>query len=369
MGKSIVIIGGGVVGLGVGWQLASRGWRVTLCERDVVGAGASTAAAGMLAPTAEVNFEEEALLRLNHASRELYPDFVRELEAEAGVDVDYRTDGTLVVGLDRDDSEALERLLVYQHSLGLHAERLSGEAAREREPGLSPNVHSAVWCPGDHQVDPVLLIKALRVALEQRAGLIREQTEVEEVLLDGGVARGVRLVGGEVIEADRVLVAAGAWVKTLGGLSARQKPRIRPVRGQMLALRMPDGQPTCTHVVRSPDAYIVPKSDGRLIIGATMEERGFDANLTAGGVFELLRGAWEAVPGTYDLDLIGMWTGFRPMTLSNDPVLGPSRSIEQLWFGAGHGRNGILLTPLTARLLARSIDEDRILPELEEFSG
>jgi len=372
---TILVIGAGVAGLSTAWRLATAGAHVTCVERDVAGSGASTAAAGMLAPTAEVTFEEEELLALNQASRELYPDFVAELQAAADLDVDYRTDGTLVVGLDRDDTEALDHLLVYQRALGLDAQRLSGAEATEREPALSPSVHSAVWCPSDHQVDPPLLVRALVRAFVSAGGTLLEHTEVVEVLHDDTRVTGARtrrtLEDGssgedEILTADRVVVSTGAWTRKLGGLERRHKPHIRPVRGQMLSLEMPDAS-FCTHVIRAPDAYLVPKSDGRMIVGATMEEMGFDARMTAGGVFELLRGAWETMPGVYDMPIIETWTGFRPMTLANLPVLGPSPHLADLWFATGHGRNGILLTPITGMLMSQAILGGRIPKALEPF--
>lgn len=363
----IAIIGAGLAGLGIGWRLARRGHEVTILERDHPGAGASTAAAGMLAPTAEVAFEEEALLALNQASLERYPDFVAALEAAADMQVDYRDAGTLVVGLDRDDTEALDHLLAYQRELGLPVERLSGAEARALEPSLSPNVHSAVLCERDHQVDPERLVEALARAFERAGGQLRCGAEVTELWVEGERARGCVLADQERLEADRVVVAAGAWTRELGGVPRRQLPRVRPVRGQMLALAM-EPAPICERVIRAPDAYLVPRSDGRLIIGATMEEMGFDDQMTAGGVFELLRGAWEAMPGIYDLALLDGWTGFRPITLSNEPVLGPSQDIQGLWFATGHGRNGVLLTPITAALMAQALEEGELPEALRPFA-
>lgn len=363
----VLILGGGVIGLGIGWQLAQRGREVLVLEREVAGAGASGAAAGMLAATAEVTYEEEALLTLNHLSASLYADFARELEAASGLDIDYRTDGTLVVGLDRDDGESLKRLLAYQKSKGLAATMLSGEEAREMEPGLAPGVHSAVWCAHDHQVDPVRLVAALAEALRRGGGVVREHAPVRELWVEQGRARGAILEDGERVEADEVVVCTGAWTRRLQGVARGVLPHVRPVRGQMLALQM-EPEVLCTRVIRAPDAYLVPKSDGRLIIGATMEERGFDARHTAGGLFELLRGAWEAMPGTYDLPLVNTWVGFRPITLHNEPVLGPSPEVQNLWLATGHGRNGILLTAVTALLMSEAIARGALPEALRPFA-
>ena len=370
VGEEILIIGAGVAGLGVGWQLAKRGHAVTILERGehaaAPGSG-SRAAAGMLAPTAEVRFEEERLLALGQHSRELYPEFVAELQTASDIDVDYRDHGTLVVGLDRDDGEALEHLLAYQLALGLKAARLSGDEARGLEPALSPNVHTAIHCPSDHQVDPRRLTRALVEAFRREGGILRTSSPVDEIIVEGGIAIGCLLQSGEQLSADAVLASAGAWTRKLGGVVKRHLPHVRPVRGQMIALDMSDGEPLCEMVIRAPDAYMVPRSDGKLVIGATMEEMGFDERLTAGGVFELLRGAWEAMPGVYDLPLDDLWTGFRPISLSNEPILGPSKEIENLWFATGHGRNGILLTPATSLHLSEAMHTGEIPTALHPF--
>jgi glycine oxidase len=361
----IAIIGAGVAGLGVGLELARRGFEVSVFERDEVGAGASRAAAGMLAPTAEVTFEEEALLRLGQQSLAMYPEFVRDLEDASGVDVDYRTEGTLMVALDRDDAEHLDHVHHYHRELGLEVERLSAEEARALEAGLVPNLHSALFIGSDHQIDPRRLTRALARAFERAGGTLVEHMGVRRVECEPRV-EAVITDDGTRIGAETVLVAAGAWSPQIEGIPAEIMPRVRPVRGQMLAVDL--GEPAlCRHVIRAPDAYLVPKSDGRLIVGATSEEMGFDPELTAGGVFELLRGAWECLPGIYDQHLIDMWTGFRPVTLDNLPVLGPCE-LDGLWFGTGHGRNGILLTPLTAIALADSIASGEVSDALKGFT-
>ena len=356
MSWDLVVVGAGLVGLGAAWEMAQQGWQVLVVERGEAGAGASRAAAGMLAPTAEVSYKEEALLKLNRQSLAMYPAFVERLEQCSGMGVDYRIEGTLVVALDRDDTEALERLHQHQRRLGLPAEHLSSEAATAKEPALGPNVHSALWCPDDHQVDPRLLVGALVQALARAGGSLRTGCAVESLVVEQGRVIGVEVADGEVIKASRVLVAAGAWSRKLGGVARDLLPGVRPIRGQMIALSMEPGA-LCTHVVRAPDAYMVPKSDGRLLIGATMEEMGFDPRLTAGGVFELLRGAWEAMPGIYDLPVVDMWSGFRPMTWENEPRVGPSEALGGLWFATGHGRHGVLLTPWTMQRVREMFQE------------
>jgi glycine oxidase len=364
----IAIIGAGVAGLGIGVELLKRGFEVTIFERDEAGSGASHAAAGMLAPTAEVTFDEEALLRLGQQSLAMYPEFVQRLEDASGIDVDYRTEGTLMVALDRDDAEYLDHVHRYHRELGLDVERLSADEARELEAGLVPNLHSALFIDSDHQIDPRKLTSALSIAFERAGGTLHEHTEVRRVEC-GARVEAVVTDGGARIAVETLVMAAGAWTPAIDGIPDGLMPPVRPVRGQMLAVDL--GEPAlCRHVIRAPDAYMVPKSDGRLIVGATSEDMGFDPRLTAGGVFELLRGAWETLPGIYDQHLDDMWTGFRPVTLDNKPVLGPSE-LDGLWFATGHGRNGILLTPITATALAEAIASDEASDTLtrDAFEG
>ena len=367
----IAIIGGGVIGLSIGWELLRRDRSVTIFERDEIGAGASRAAAGMLAPRAELDFEEGELLDLGVESLARYPGFVDRLEEATGESVDFRTDETIVVAVDRDDAEALDHIHSFQTDLGLEVERIGADRARELEPGLAPKIHSALLCEADHQVDPIRLVDALGEAFVAAGGQLREGTAIREVGRAGGAVSGVLTEEGEEIEAENVVVAAGAWAPEIGGIPEGIMPHIRPVRGQMLACDLGD-PPICQRVIRVPDpsqqdVYLVPKSDGRLLVGATSEERGFDPHLTAGGVFELLRGAYKALPGIYDRNILDLWTGFRPVTLSGQPVVGPTE-IEGLWLAVGHGRGGILMTPLTAEIVAESLCADTPADQLDLFT-
>lgn len=362
--RRIAIIGGGIAGLGTAWKLAQEDWDVHLFERDQIGSGASGRAAGMLAPTSEVSFEEIELLRLGQHSLRQYPRWIEELSDVTGADLAYRDEGALIVAVDRDDAEQLEQLFQYHQRLELPAERLVGPQVHEREPALSPNVHYALYIPGDHQLDPLAMVRALGEAFVTAGGHLYEQTPVTEVLIDDNV-EGIRLGDQSVVEFSNVLVAAGAWSPKIKGIPDKTLPAIRPVRGQMLVVELGD-PPLIEHVVRAPDAYLVPKSDGRLFIGSTMEERGFDARLSAGGILDLLEGAREAVPGIYDAHILDSWTGFRPLTLANQPVIGPT-SIDGLFLSVGHGRNGILLTPATAYGLCETMETGEVPAELRSF--
>ena len=348
-----IIVGAGICGLGIGWELVKAGHPVTVLDRGEAGGGATWAAAGMLAPQVEAEPGEEELLELLLEARALWSDYAQALAGASGIDVGYRTEGTMVVALDRDDAEHLRFQYDFQCRLGLQTAWLSGYAAREREPHLSRSVTAAIHSPLDHQVDNRRVAEALRVAFLGAGGDLREQTPVREIRIDGGRARGVVLDDQELRD-DTVVIAAGAWSRDLPGLPDHVRPPVRPVKGQMLALQMDPAAPLIDHVVWGPDIYLVPRSDGRLICGATVEEMGFDTTLTGGGLFDVLRHTWEVLPGIYDLPFVESWAGLRPTSRDDAPILGES-GVAGLVFATGHHRNGILLGPLTARSVAELV--------------
>jgi glycine oxidase len=368
--KRVLVVGGGAIGLAIGWRLARAGCAVVLFDRDRAGHSASWASAGMLTPLAEVQFEEEELLQLGLAGLEQFPEFVGELEAETGCSVGYRQDGVLLVGITQDDVAYLRFRHSYQQDLGLPVTWLSGAEARERESHLSAQVSAAVWCPGDHQVDNRRLVKALTKGFLQAGGELFEETEVDEILVADGCVKGVR-VGDEVYEGNTVVLAAGSWSRLIPGLPNCAKPPVRPVRGQIMRLTMTE---ECTlntmvwysRVATSSVAYLVPKDGGVLVLGATSEEMGFEAEVTAGGLFELLRAAWDVVPGVYDLPVVESMAGLRPGSRDDAPILGKS-PIEGLIMATGHYRKGILLTPLTALAIAEVILEDKTPEIIQPF--
>ena len=365
---SVGIVGAGVSGLGIGWRLAAAGCRVDIYDRSEPGRAASWAAAGMLAARAEAEPGEETLLALNLASQAMWPGFAAELAAASGVGVDYRDEGTLIVALDRDDAEALRFSYDYQRRQGLDVHWLSGAEARRREPFLSPNAGAGVFSPGDHQVDNRKLVEALVRAFKAAGGTLHAGTAVEAVDIDAGRVRGLLLAGGaETRRYDSVVVAAGAWSRALAGLPDDLRPPVRPLKGQMLAVRMDPADPLLRHVLWAPGVYLVPRNDGRLIIGATVEEKGFDSDLTAGGVLDLLRSTWEALPGMTELPIVEMWVGHRPTSRDDAPILGPT-AVEGLVMATGHHRNGILLTPVTADAVSHYILEGKIMPAIAPFS-
>jgi glycine oxidase len=347
---SVAVIGGGVIGLAIGWRLAQAGCPVEIFERGEAGKGASWAAAGMLAAGVETEPGEFALHALNRASQLAWPDFAAELEKATGQSVELRQEGTLMVALNRDDAAQLRYTYDFQRSQGIALEWLSGAQARQREPFLHPNVAAAVFCAGDHQVENRKLVRALRAAFLAAGGKLHEHQTVTAIAVTGTRVTGLRFET-QRIAADIVVLAAGAWSAEIAGLPPLARPPVRPIKGQMLSLRMDPSHPLLRHVVWTPRVYLVPRVDGRLIVGATSEERGFDTNLTAGGVFSLLEGAWRALPGVEELPIDEMWVGFRPGSRDDAPMLGPGE-IDGLVYATGHHRNGILLTPVTAMAVA-----------------
>lgn len=360
-GRDLVVIGAGVIGLACAWRAAQAGMSVTVLERDEPGAGASGVAAGMLAPVTEAEFGEEPLLRMNLGSRELWPGFAAELEELTGMPTGYADTGALVVAADRDDSEELRRLHAFQRRLGLDAEWLGPRAARALEPGLSPCIGGAILAPQDAQVEPAAVVAALAQGVVNAGGEVRAGTEVTGIEVEAGAVTGVRTAGGETIEAARVLVAAGAW-SSQGELATEAVgPEVRPVKGQLVELRVRrGGSPPAARLVRTPRCYVVCRPDGRVVVGATVEEQGFDTAVTAEGVYRLLEAAYEVLPDVAELEFVRARAGLRPFTPGNEPVVAPG-ALDGLMWATGHGRNGVLLAPLAA---ARVTEELRAGPSV-----
>jgi glycine oxidase len=355
-GYDVVIVGGGVIGLSCAWRAARRGASVAVVERSRPPAGATRVAAGMLAPVGELAFGEPELLKMTLAAAELYPDFVAELEAASGVATGYRRDGALHIALDRDEAAELRRVHELQRSLGLGAEWLPPRRCRELEPGLTPSFNGGVHAPDEASVDPRALAAALLAALEAEDGVeLLLGTEVEAALLDGERIVGVRTGSGGELRAAAVVLAGGAWSAQARWLPDSARPPVRPVKGQILELRARDGVAPCRRIVSSERVYLVPRPDGRLVVGATVEEQGFDTAVTAGGVHELLREAYRLLPEVAEMELVEATAGLRPGTPDNLPLIGAS-GVDGLLWATGHYRNGILLAPLTANMLVEELE-------------
>jgi glycine oxidase len=316
---------------------------VLVLERaDAPGAGTSDVAAGMLAPVTEMDFGEEGPLRTNMLARERWPAFAAELEEVTGLSTGYRDTGALVVAADRDDAEALHRLHELHASLGLSSEWLTPSRCRALEPGLSPRIAGGILAPQDGSADPRATVRALAAAVDE----IELGARVEAIEHDGSAVTGVRTSRGS-IAADRVVVAAGPWSAALAPLG--EGPPVRPVKGQILELRTRGSMPNpFERVVRTPRCYLVSRGDGRVVLGATVEEQGFDTAVTADGVFRLLEAAWEVLPEVGELEFVEARAGLRPATPDNVPLVGADERLDGLIWATGHWRNGVLLAPLTA---------------------
>jgi glycine oxidase len=357
-----VIVGGGTIGLACAWRAARRGLRIRVLERDEPGAGATHVAAGMLAPVGEANWGEEALVRLALASARSWSAFAAELERESRLESGYEPRGAVHVALDRDEAEELRRRFELMASLDLGVEWLRPSGCRELEPGLSPGVRAGVHLPGEAAVDPRLLVPALVAAVEAAGGEIMVEAEVIDGLYEGARLAGVVTADGREHRADRVVLATGAWSGASAWLPANARPPVRPVKGQLLVLRGSPEQTVSTRIVTTERVYLVPRPDGRLVVGATVEERGFDLHVTAGGAHELLREAYRTLPDIGELELVEALAGLRPGTPDNAPLIGPG-AIDGLIVATGHYRNGILLTPVTAEAVTAMLAGDPTPPD------
>jgi glycine oxidase len=365
-GADAVIVGGGVIGLSIARQLALRGLRnVTVIERGEFGKEASWAAGGILAPQVEADRADD-FFELASASRELYPAFAQALQDETGIDVQLEQTGTLYVGFTEDDEQEMRRRFDWQTRAGLRVEWLSGEDARRLEPNISPQVRCALRFPDDWQVENRRLIEAL-VRANQKLGVqLIANCEIRSVRIEDGRVTGIESEKTS-IEAPIVVIAAGAWtseVKT----SETNSPAvlIKPVRGQMLCFQT---EPTFAHhVIYSSRGYLVPRRNGSLLAGSTSERVGFDKQVTDEGTVSIRSMAFEIAPGLESAAISDSWAGFRPHAPDDLPVLGPAAEIDGLFYATAHYRNGILLAPITAEIIAEAVLNRKSSRLLESFS-
>ena len=347
-----VFVGGGAIGLASAWRAAQAGARVLVVERAEPPAGATNVAAGMLAPVGELTFGEHDLLEMTLASGALWGDFAAAVEAAGEEGTGYERCGALHVALDRDEAGELRRRHDLQRELGLEAEWLTPRRCRELEPGLATTFVGGVLAAGEASVDPRRLALALAAALRAGGGELRTGTEVVDGLWEGERLVGVRTAGDDAVHADAVVLCNGAWSGQTAWLPEHARPPVRPVKGEVVELRPREGEPgPAGRIIASERVYLVPRPDGRLIVGATQEERGFDTVVTAGGVHELLREAYRVLPDVAEMELAGTIAGLRPGTPDNVPIVGRG-AVDGLVLATGHFRNGILLAPLTAEAVA-----------------
>jgi glycine oxidase len=353
----VVVVGAGVIGLSVGWRAAQEGLTVAICDPEPA-RGASWAAAGMLAPTSEGRWGEGTLQALSQASAAAWPDYAAALEDDSGLPVGLRRDGTLSVALDADDYRALEESFAVQRALGCDVELLTGQDCRRLEPSLNPRVAGGVLSAGDHQVDNRALLRALTQAVAMR-GVELLRSAVREVRRTAAErVAGVVLDDGTELAAGRVVVAAGWRSGQLGGLAHGDVAPVRPVKGQILRLRSDPSVPLIGRAIRAMaqgrSVYLVPRANGEVVVGATVEDRGADTTVTAGAVYDLLRAAVAVVPEVAELELNEAMAGLRPGSPDNGPILGAA-STPGLFLATGHYRNGVLLAPITADALVNAL--------------
>jgi len=363
----VVVIGGGVIGLTIARALAHHGaGDICLIERGGVGREASFAAAGMLAPQAEANAQDD-FFRLACRSRDLYPNFAASLREETGIDVELDTTGTLYLATTYHDLVEIERRYEWQTAAGLPVEKLTPSQAQQVEPCINPNILAALRFPLDVQVENRRLLSALANSLAKLGVTVLSGTTVESVKIERDEVRGVHTLRG-FISCPNVVVAAGTWssLLKLSQPSEKRAMMVEPVRGQMIAF---DARPQLTrHVIYSPRGYIVPRRDGRLLAGSTSEHAGFAKQVTAGGISAILQHAQEISPSVSALPIVDTWAGLRPRAPDSLPVLGPCDEIGGLFYATGHYRNGILLAPVTGDLIAEAVVTGVTSPLLGPFS-
>jgi glycine oxidase len=356
----VAVIGSGVIGRTCAWRLQRAGFEVTVFDPHPA-SGATYVAAGMLAPVTEAVYGEQAVVELALRAAESWPGFAAELWAESGLDCGYRRDGTLLVAADASDRAHLDELQAFHHQLGLDSVRVGPTQARELEPLLAPGQRGGIFAAGDAQVDNRRLLAALFAAC-RRHGVQERRETVRRLLTDGSAVTGLETESG-TYRASMVLLAAGYRSIAIGGLDERFVPPTRPVKGQIMRLRARPGAPELSVTVRALVAgssiYVVPRGDGRVVVGATMEELGPDETVTAGGVYQLLRDALRVLPALAEYELVEAQAGLRPGSPDNAAIVGET-GLPGLAVATGHHRNGILFAPTTAEAILSLIEQGTV---------
>ena len=356
----ILVVGGGIIGCATAYELAKVGCAVTLLERATPGAEASGAAAGLLAPLGD---SSETFRDLAMASWRLYPGVVRELRDRTGIDVEHVTRGTIYPLYTADDVRAAEERARRAEELDLGVEAWDRGDVQAHEPALATKVGGAMFVRGDHWVNNQRLVVAYAQAAVAAGVALITGCAVSRVIVEDGHARGV-VAEGERYEADVVVLAAGAWTAALAASFGARLP-VEPRRGQMAALtHIP---PVLRHVIHGEDVYLVPRPSGELLIGATVERVGFQRAVTALGIAGLLQAAIDLVPALGGLPISRTWFGFRPWAPDSMPILGPWPGVDGLWVATAHFRNGILLAPITAKVMTEWIVTGKTSLPLKDF--
>jgi glycine oxidase len=362
----VAIVGGGIIGCSIAFQLAAEKLKIVVLDRQQPGREASWAAAGMLSPAPD-SPRDRLLVPLSKESLRLYPEFVRAIEESSGKPVDYTRKGTLQIFTGALAEAERNAMLAEHRELGLASEAISLSDARKLEPALNPAVRAVVHLPEEESVDPRLLMDSLLAAAANRGVEIRSGFSVTSLIEDGDRCAGVLAADGEKIESKHVIIAAGCFSGEIAGAAGKNIPSIptRPVRGQMLALRQT--HLTLRQVLRSERGYLVPRSDGRIVAGSTSEEAGFHKGVTAGGIRKIVEAGVELCAGLGAAEILETWSGLRPGTPDDLPILGLT-NVEGLILATGHYRNGILLAPVTAKLIKEWVIDGRTTLDTQAFS-
>ncbi|MGI8670481.1 MAG: glycine oxidase ThiO [Aridibacter sp.] len=365
----ILIIGGGVIGLSIAREFHKKGFfeRITILEKGSIGQEASNAAAGMLAPQAETD-RADLFFNFCNESSKLYPNLSEELLDETGIDIEFDQSGTLYITFNEKDVEEIRKRYEWEKKAGLEVEHLSARETHKLEPFVSPDSLESLFFPNDWQVENRKLLKALRKYAELNNIEIIEQTEVTNLITENGKIKGVETSKHQKYFADTVILATGAWTSLIKhGESVLQIPKVKPIRGQMLSFQT--AKRLFTRVIYSPRGYIVPRKFGRILAGATVEDVGFENKNTESGIEFVRRNAIEISPSLANLPLDDKWSGLRPFAADGLPILGEIPDVENLFVATAHYRNGILLAPLTAKVLAEKIADGKDSEFLNEFGA
>ena len=363
----ILIIGGGIIGLSIAWRLIGIGKKVIIIDKKNLGKEASWAAAGMLSGRLDLKPCEKKLLPIFEKSHLAWPKFAEELENKSGKSIGYKKEGTLRVACDLDEEKKLKNNYDFLKNNKVNITWLSGDKIRDKEPYVSNNVLSGFFSPDDHHVNNRYILDALITILKKNKNncIFKENTEVEKIITHKDQVIGVK-TRNETIKTKEIIVCSGAWTNKITNIEIKDVP-IRPVKGQMVCLKMPKSTSLLKHILWRENVYLVPRDNSDLIIGATEEEMGFDKSLTVGGIYNLLKIAREVLPAIEDLSIVESWSGLRPATRDEAPIIGPSKKIKGLIYATGHHRNGILLAPLTSNVIKNYYLNGKIENDFNNF--
>ena len=347
----ILIIGGGIIGLSIAWRLIGIGKKVIIIDKKNLGKEASWAAAGMLSGRLDLKPCEKKLLPIFEKSHLAWPKFAEELENKSGKSIGYKKEGTLRVACDLDEEKKLKNNYDFLKNNKVNITWLSGDKIRDKEPYVSNNVLSGFFSPDDHHVNNRYILDALITILKKNKNncIFKENTEVEKIITNKNQVIGVK-TNNEIIKTKEIIVCSGAWTSKIKNIEIKEVP-IRPVKGQMVCLKVPKNISLLKHILWRENVYLVPRNNSDLIIGATEEEMGYDKSLTVGGIYNLLKIAREVLPAIEDLSIVESWSGLRPTSRDDAPIIGPSKKLKGLIYATGHHKNGILLAPLTSSVI------------------